>query len=132
MAIDLEDTNMSACMIGDTMEWDDFAKKCGPFPALKELMVVADNPCDLEAHMLVPLDNASEHQRKCIKVFTDATTVEMGFPIWNRYNRYHKNAVVLFMENTANICSSSFRKYAYHEPSLNWFPFFPWPPVEEY
>jgi hypothetical protein len=121
MAVDLQDTNMSARVTGEMMEWDDFADLCGQFPALKELMLVADNPCDLEAHMLVPLDNASEHQRKCIKAFTDATAVEMGLRTWNRY---HKNAVVLFMENTANICSSSFRKNANRGPSLRWSSFF--------
>ena len=96
MSIDLEDTDMSACVIEDIMERLDFAEICRPFPALKELMLVADNPCDLEAHMLVPLDNASEHHRNCIKAFTNATAVEMGLPLWYRN---HKNAVVLFMDN---------------------------------
>jgi hypothetical protein len=79
MAVDLQDTNMSARVTGEMMEWDDFADLCGQFPALKELMLVADNP---------------------------------------------KNAVVLFMENTANICSSSFRKNANRGPSLRWSSFF--------
>jgi hypothetical protein len=129
VAVDLEDTNMLACGMGDMMEWNDFADVCGPFSALKELMIVADNPCDLEAHMLVPLDDASEHQRKCIKAYTDATVVNMGPPIWFRY---HVNAIVLFMESTANICSGSLRKHGSHGPSSRLSYYAPWTPVEEY